>query len=73
MMNGMNQAWGLGISWIIGLLTLAIIIWLVIKVMNPKSNFSLRMSKSPMDVLKKRYARGKIGKKEFNRRRSAIL
>ena len=72
-MNGMIQAWGMGISWIIGLLTLAIIIWLVIKVMNPKSNLSLRMTQSPLDVLKKRYARGKIGKKEFVKRRSAIL
>jgi len=73
MINGMNQAWGMGISWIIGLLTLAIVIWLVIKVTNPKSTLSLRMTQSPLNALKKRYARGKIGKKEFNRRRSAIL
>ena len=73
MMNGINQAWGMGLSWTIGLIVVAVIIWLIIKVMDQKSNLNLRMTKSPLDILKKRYVRGKIGKKEFNRRRSAIL
>ena len=71
-MNGINQAWGMGLSWTIGLIVVAVIIWLIIKVMDQKSNLNLRMTKSPLDILKKRYVRGKIGKKEFNRRRSAI-
>jgi len=73
MMNGMNQAWAMGLSWLIGLIAIAGIIWLIIIVMNQKNELNIRISKSPLDVLKKRYARGKIGKKEFVKRRSAIL
>ena len=73
MMNGMNQAWAMGLSWFIGLIAIAGIIWLIIIVMNQKNELNIRISKSPLDVLKKRYVRGKIGKKEFVKRRSAIL
>jgi len=73
MMNGMNQAWAMGLSWLIGLIAIAGIIWLIIIVMNQKNELNIRISKSPLDVLKKRYVRGKIGKKEFVKRRSAIL
>ena len=73
MMNGMNQAWAMGLSWLIGLIAIAGIIWLIIIAMNQKSKLNLRISKSPLDVLKNRYVRGKIGKKEFVKRRSAIL
>ena len=72
-MNGMNQAWAMGLSWLIGLIAIAGIIWLIIIVMNQKNELNIRISKSPLDVLKKRYVRGKIGKKEFVKRRSAIL
>ncbi len=40
-MNGINHGWGMGWSWIMGLIVLAFIIWLVVKVVSqnnkPKS------------------------------------
>jgi uncharacterized membrane protein len=41
MMNGMNHGWGImgiGYGWIIGLIVLAVIIWLLVKAMNQKNN-----------------------------------
>jgi large-conductance mechanosensitive channel len=40
MMNGMNFGWGMsfGYGWIIGLIILAVIIWLLVKAMNQKNN-----------------------------------
>lgn len=73
MMNGMNQPWIMGLSWMIGLIALTVTVWLIIRVTNHNGNISRRMTKSPLDILKKRYARGKIGKKEYVKRRGAIL
>jgi putative membrane protein len=73
MMNGINQGLGMGLAWLIGLIIIAVIIWLIVKVVNQKNNLHLLNNKSPLDVLKKRYARGKIGKKEFEKKRSVIL
>ena len=64
---------GLGYGWIIGLIILAVIIWLLVKAMNQKNNPNRSNIKSPLDVLKKRYARGEIGKKEYEKKRIDIL
>lgn len=40
MMDGMNQSWGMGngYSWIIGLIVLAVVIWLIVKIVNRNNN-----------------------------------
>jgi putative membrane protein len=72
MMNGMNQAWGMGLGWVIGLLVLVVLSWLIVKAVNQSKDQDQLNSNSPLDVLKKRYARGKIGKKEFEKKRIDI-
>jgi len=37
-MNGMNNFWGMGWGWIIGLIILVVVIWLVVKVLNQNKN-----------------------------------
>jgi len=79
MMNGYNDSLGMGMGygnwfgWIIGLIILFVIIGLVVKVMNQKNKLSRPVTKSPLDVLKDRYAKGEISKVEFEEKRSDIL
>jgi len=37
-MNGMNQNWGIGWGWIIGMAVLIVIIWLIVKGVRQKTN-----------------------------------
>jgi large-conductance mechanosensitive channel len=38
MMNGMHDGFGMGWGWIIGFAILAVIIWLIVKGINQKTN-----------------------------------
>lgn len=73
MINGMNQIWSMGLIWVISLIALTLMVWLTMKVINQKNNLNRRITRSPLGILKTRYVRGKIGKKEYAKRRSAIL
>lgn len=76
MMNGFGEhgwGFGMGFGWIIGLLIIIAIIWIVVKSMN-KNNRSLQPnSKSPLDILKERYAQGEIDKQEFEERKRDLM
>ncbi len=73
MMNEISHGCGMGLVWIIGLILLAVIGWLIYKVVIQKNNLILSNKRSPLEILKKRYAKGKIGKKEFDQKRNDIL
>lgn len=72
-MNGMSQTWLMGLNWIIGLLVVTIVAWIIIRFTNRNNSIHRRTAKLPLDILKTRYVRGKIGKKEYAKRKSAIL
>jgi uncharacterized membrane protein len=39
MMNGFHNGWGMGgYGWIIGIIVLAVVIWVVVKLVNQNSN-----------------------------------
>ncbi len=64
-----NWMWGGGIwfGWVVWLFLIAIIIWLLISQSN-RYRDQLRMNQhpeSPIDIIKKRYARGEITKEQF--------
>ena len=76
MMNGFGgHGWGLGMGmgfgWIIGLIVL-VVIWLIGKVVNQNSKVSLPDNKSPLDILKARYASGEISKEEYEEKMRGI-
>lgn len=68
-----GMSWGMGFSWLIGLALLIILIWVVVKVANSGSISSSQQSKSALEILKKRYAKGEISKQEFEDKKRAIL
>lgn len=55
-------------SWIFWLVIVAFIVWLLVTQLNKGRQDSQSVSHdSPMDILKKRYAKGEISKEEFER------
>ena len=62
--NGMN--WGMGFGWIIGIVLLILIIWVIFRTVNGGYNTTVHSSKSAMDILKERYAKGEIDANEYD-------
>ena len=72
-MNGINHGLGMGWGWIIGLIILAFVIWLIVKVVNRKKTPDQPDNKNPQDILKERYAKGEISKEEYEEKKRTIL
>jgi len=73
MWNGTGHGWGMGWAWILGLVILVIIIWFVVKAVNQDGSTNQSKNKSALNILKERYARGEISKKEYEEKRNDIL
>lgn len=71
-MNETNHFWGMGLGWIIVFIAIVAIIWLIAKVMNKNNKTNLTGHKSPLDILKERYAKGEIRKAEFEEKKGDI-
>lgn len=64
MMNGFGGMW---FGWIFWIVIIGLIIYLIVRLTNQKSSGTGKISdETPLDVLKKRYARGEITKEEFD-------
>lgn len=79
-MHGNNWNWGMGMGmgmgwwWIIGLIIVIAIVWMVAKTMSQtKDPNNLPGSKSALEILKERYARGEIDKHEFEERKKGLM
>lgn len=77
MMNGIDgHGWGMGLGmgwwWIIGIIVLTLIIWLVVRAASKNPDANLQGNKSSLDMLKDRYAKGEIDKKEFEERKKGL-
>lgn len=64
-----GHGWGTGWIWIIGIVFLIVIVWIIINSINRKNSPLGTGSKTPLDILKERYARGEINKKEYDERK----
>lgn len=68
--NGMG--FGMGWGWIIGFILLASIIWIVVRYANQNNRTNQTASKSALDILNERYARGEINKNEYDEIKKSI-
>ncbi|VAW22797.1 hypothetical protein MNBD_BACTEROID01-1930 [hydrothermal vent metagenome] len=72
-MHGINgMSWGMGLGWIISIVILVVLIWFFTKIISSGNN-SLQNKKSALDILNERYARGEIGKEEYEGIKKNIL
>jgi putative membrane protein len=67
-----NHGWAMGWGWIIGLILLIIIIWVIVRTFN-QGKMNQSESKSALDILKERYAKGEIDKEEFEKRKIDLM
>lgn len=73
MMFGMHYGWGMGLSWIAGIIILVVIIWVAVMAFNAHRTTDPSNQKSALDILKERYARGEISKEEFEEKKRDII
>jgi|AntRauTorckE6833_2_1112554.scaffolds.fasta_scaffold03717_6 putative membrane protein len=69
----MGGGFGMGLWWIIGIIVLIAAIWPVSRGFNRNNNGDQTPEKSPVDILKGRYARGEIDKREFDERKQDLI
>ena len=72
MFHGYGHGWGMAWGWIIGLIVLVALIWIIVKVASQNGKSLKDREKTPLDILKQRYARGEIDKKEFEERKKDL-
>ena len=63
---------GGGVMWLFWILIIAGIFFVFFNMMKGGNNTPLQDKESPLDILKKRYARGEIDEAEYERRRNEL-
>ena len=71
-MNGFGMnIWNMhGFMWIYWIIIIGLLVWLIFYLTNQHNK--KEALESPLDILKKRYARGEISKKEFLDKKNAM-
>jgi len=71
-MNGMFGG-GMWFGWLFWILLIVVIVWAIIQFTNRNQQTNLNsIDETPLDILKKRYAKGEISKKEFDEIRKGL-
>ena len=75
MMNWGTYGWGMGFGWIFMILFWALVIFGIVYIIQTilRRAGQPGAEESPLDILKKRYAKGEISKEEFDRIKDDIL
>ncbi len=66
-MNWGAYGWGMGFGWIFMIIFWVLVILGVVYLVQAKAGKSSEHKETPLDILKKRYAKGEITKEEFER------
>ena len=72
MSDGGSMWFGGGFMWIFWILLIVILVWVVRAMSGTGSGYNNNSDDSPLEILKKRYARGEIDEQEFERRRKEL-
>ena len=68
------MGFGMGFGWIFSLILIAIGIWFVFQAtQNQRDKGSSLEDENPLEILKRRYARGEISKTEYERMKNDLL
>ncbi|MFW6104101.1 MAG: SHOCT domain-containing protein [Bacteroidota bacterium] len=67
-----GMGFGMGWGWIIGLIVLALVIWLIVRATVQNTGVTQTSYRSALEILEERYARGDIDKDEFEERRNDL-
>ena len=67
----MGYAYGGGFMWLIVLVLVGAVIYFLLQVSKSKSSDD-SIIETPLDILKKRYAKGEIDKEEFERKKQDL-
>ena len=68
---GPTHGWGMGFGLIVSIVIAVVVIWLIVKHLMLINNVNIK-NESALDILKQRYARGGIDKKEFEERKKDL-
>jgi putative membrane protein len=70
--HGWSMGLGMGLWWIIGILSVVLIVWLVVRTAR-STNSADSSRNTALDILKERYAKGEINKDEFEERKKDLM
>ncbi|MFY9152714.1 MAG: SHOCT domain-containing protein [Prolixibacteraceae bacterium] len=70
-MNG-DMGWGMGFGWIVGLIVLIVFILIIIRSLKTDKEKSNLPTKTALDILNERYAKGEIDKSEYKEKKSNL-
>lgn len=74
--HGIGWGYGMGLSWLLGLILLIVFIWFIFRIGSTGSyhhHYRHPGGKSALDILNERYAKGEISKEEFQEKKKDIL
>jgi len=75
-MMGNGWFWGhMGFGWFIWLIILVVFVWLIVQIAsrNRSGGEGGTRTETPLEILKRRYARGEISKEEYERMKKDLM